>query len=476
MLLEQVADEAEPVAVDAGGVDADEDVALLDQVRSPELVALGDADGEAGHVEVAVGELAGVLGRLAAEQRALGAHAAFVHPGDDLGDLLGDDLADHQVVEEEERDRPAGGDVVDAHCDEVDADGVEAAHAPGDLDLGAHAVGAGDEHRVLEARQAHGPAEPAEAAEDQRVLRAPEASLHELDGAVARLHVDAGLLVREPLLLCHRRSPSGYPPSLRPASARHPVRPDGFARARGVVPSGSALRRDEKGPVGGRLRGRAGARRLRRAAGGGHRHLRRGGLAALRPRLQVRPRGAAARAAGARDLRGLAGAAVRAHPRPGAHRPAGVQLRRAEQPSRGRLRHGQASPPARARRQAPLLLGTAGHHALRRTAPPWAARRAAPQPVPAGAPARGAARGRGERQGPRADPGRPLHRARRPRLQLLRRAARAWDPVRADARPLSLPHLSLALVRRLRTTTRARDGTSSERCNCSTCTTWNRCW
>ena len=203
MLLEQVADEAEAVAVDAGGVDADEDVALLDQLRAPELVALGDADGEAGHVEVAVRELPRVLGGLAAEQDALGAHAALVDAGDDVGDLLGHDLADDEVVEEEERHGAAGGDVVDAHRDEVDADGVEPAHAARDLDLGAHAVGAGHEHRVLEARQAHGAAEPAEAAEDERVLRALEPLLHELDGAVARLDVDAGLLVREPLLVRH---------------------------------------------------------------------------------------------------------------------------------------------------------------------------------------------------------------------------------------------------------------------------------
>ena len=203
VLFEQVADEAEAVAVDAGGVDADEDVALLDQLRAPELVALGDADGEAGHVEVAAGELPGVLGGLAAEEDALGAHAALVHAGDDVGDLLGHDLADHEVVEEEQRDGAAGGDVVDAHRDEVDADGGESADTAGDLDLGAHAVGAGHQYGVLEARQAHGAAEPAEAAEDERVLRALQPLLHELDGEVARLDVDAGLLVREPLVLRH---------------------------------------------------------------------------------------------------------------------------------------------------------------------------------------------------------------------------------------------------------------------------------
>ena len=255
--------------------------------------------------------------------------------------------------------------------------------------------------------------------------------------------------------------------------------------APGDVPSGHAVRRDEKGPVGGRLRGRAGAgrlrrragaRRLRRAAGGGRRHLRRGGLAALRPRLQVRPRGAAAGAAGARDLRGLARAALRAHRRRGAHRPAGVQLRRAEQPSRGRLRHGQASLLARARRQAPLLLGAAGDDALRRAAPPGPARRAAPQPLPAGVPARGAAQGLGERRGPRAEPGQPVHRrAAASSTTATTRGSRVGS--RSSRRsPAISPPLSRAPARRLPTTARAREGTSSARCSCSTCTTWSRCW
>ena len=236
VLLEQVTDQAEAVAVHAGGVDADEDVALLDELRAPELVTLGEADGEAGHVEVAVGELAGVFGGLAAEEHALGAQAALVHAGDDVGDLLGDHAADHEVVEEEERHGAAGGDVVDAHRHEVDADGVEPADAAGDLDLGADAVGAGDEDGVLEPRQAHGAAEPAEAAEDERVLRALQPLLHELDGAVARVDVDAGLLVGEPLLVRHAAPWSLARPSLRPASACLPVAAC-FRRARPEAPA-----------------------------------------------------------------------------------------------------------------------------------------------------------------------------------------------------------------------------------------------
>ena len=203
---------------------------VLDEARPPELVALRQADGEAGHVEVAAGELPGVLGGLAAEQHALGAQAALVHAGDDLGDLFGHDLADHEVVEEEQRHGAAGRHVVDAHRHEVDADGAQLVHGAGQLDLGAHAVGAGHQHRVLELRQPHRSAEAAQPAEHQRVLRALEPLLHEVDGAVARLDVDARVFVGEALssamLAPRRASPA--------ASLRRDVLPCGQrARSRG---------------------------------------------------------------------------------------------------------------------------------------------------------------------------------------------------------------------------------------------------
>ena len=84
-------------------------VAGLHAGGTPQLGAAGDADREAGEVEgVVVGEVPGVLGRLAAEQRALGSQAAFVDAGDDVGHLLRLDLADDQVVEKEQRHGAAG--------------------------------------------------------------------------------------------------------------------------------------------------------------------------------------------------------------------------------------------------------------------------------------------------------------------------------------------------------------------------------
>ena len=53
------------------------------------------------------------------------------------------------VVEEEQRLGPAAQGVVDAHRHQVDAHRVVHARQRGHLELGAHAVGAGDQHRVL---------------------------------------------------------------------------------------------------------------------------------------------------------------------------------------------------------------------------------------------------------------------------------------------------------------------------------------
>ena len=89
--------------------------------------------------------------------------------------LLGVELAGGDVVEEEQRPRALHEHVVDAVVDDVDADAAVAAEPGGELDLGADAVGAGDEHRVvhrLERRGAERAAEAADAAQHRRAVRA----------------------------------------------------------------------------------------------------------------------------------------------------------------------------------------------------------------------------------------------------------------------------------------------------------------
>ena len=88
------------------------------------------------------------------------------------------------VVEEKERLRPAADDVVDAHGHAVDAHGVVPVHEEGKLQLGAHAVRAGDEHRLGHAGKvgAEEPAEAAQAAQHPGGVGALDVLFHQLDG------------------------------------------------------------------------------------------------------------------------------------------------------------------------------------------------------------------------------------------------------------------------------------------------------
>ena len=62
--------------------------------------------------------------RLAADEGATRVDAPLGHAADDCCDLFGDVLPAGDVIEEEERLCAAADDVVDAHCDAVDADRV----------------------------------------------------------------------------------------------------------------------------------------------------------------------------------------------------------------------------------------------------------------------------------------------------------------------------------------------------------------
>ncbi|MDH6639266.1 UNVERIFIED_ORG: hypothetical protein M2438_004441 [Methylobacterium sp. SuP10 SLI 274] len=113
------------------------------------------------------------------------------------------------IVEEEQRLGALDDDVVDAHRHEVDADRVVASGLDGDLHLGADAVIGGDQDRVLEARglEVEQTAEAADLRIRPRPARGAHQRLDRLDERVARVDVDAGLRVGEPVsvLRRHRR-------------------------------------------------------------------------------------------------------------------------------------------------------------------------------------------------------------------------------------------------------------------------------
>ena len=122
-----------------------------------------------------------------------------------LGDAADDgdggvdvELAGGEVVEEEQRLGALHEHVVDAHRDQVDADRVVAVELLGELELGADAVGARDQHRLaVLARQVEQRAEAAQAAHHFGPETALDQRLDAFDDFVARVDVDAGVAVGE---------------------------------------------------------------------------------------------------------------------------------------------------------------------------------------------------------------------------------------------------------------------------------------
>ena len=108
--------------------------------------ALDRADDESGEIVFAGGIGVRQFRGFAADQRAAGLMAGARHAFDELFDDVGIDAAHGEIVEEEERLGAEGEDVVDAVIDQIGADGGVDAGGGGDLQLGADAIGAGDQH------------------------------------------------------------------------------------------------------------------------------------------------------------------------------------------------------------------------------------------------------------------------------------------------------------------------------------------
>ena len=89
-----------------------------------------------------------MLGHLAADERAAGLAAALADAPDDFGHGPGIQLAHGNVVEEEQRLGTGGQNIVHAHGHQIDAHRIVHAKTLGDLQLRAHAVGAGNQQGI----------------------------------------------------------------------------------------------------------------------------------------------------------------------------------------------------------------------------------------------------------------------------------------------------------------------------------------
>ncbi len=134
----------------AGRAKADQQVAgALGVQCGQDGGAVHRAHRKPGQVVVAFAVHARHLGGLAAHQGRTGLAAAFGDAGHHAGGGVHVQLAGGVVVQEQQRLCALGQQVVDAHGHQVDADGVGQARLDGDLQLGADAIGGGDQQRII---------------------------------------------------------------------------------------------------------------------------------------------------------------------------------------------------------------------------------------------------------------------------------------------------------------------------------------
>ena len=192
--IEDLPDKGIAVGMDPAGGQTENHIACLHRFFPDDFFLIDDADRKAGQVIVLRLHGAGVLRGFAADQGTAGLNAAFRDARDQGCDLFGLVSADGDVVEEKQRLCTAADDVVDAHGDAVDADGMVDAHQLGDALLGADAVRTGNEDGRLHAGELR-TEQTAEAA-DVRDNTGNESTLnmllHETDALIAGLDVDAG--------------------------------------------------------------------------------------------------------------------------------------------------------------------------------------------------------------------------------------------------------------------------------------------
>jgi hypothetical protein len=198
VLAKDAPDQRVAVGMRAAGGEAQQRVAGLDGPAVDDSVLLDHADAKPGEVVLAFRVHAWHFRGLPADQRAARLLAALGDAADHAhGDRLVE-LAAGEIIEEEERLGALHEHVVHAHRHQVDADPVVASERECELQLGADAVGAGDEDRLLVLlRDRAQRAEAAQARQHLRAHGAPGERLDRFDERIPGVDVDARVAVGE---------------------------------------------------------------------------------------------------------------------------------------------------------------------------------------------------------------------------------------------------------------------------------------
>ena len=149
LVRDDATDQGKSVAMQSAGGKAENHVASYHAAPVEMSAALDRADRESCQVVRAVGVHAEHLSRLSADQGTICLAAAG---SDARNHRLGDGMVKFSggvIIEKKKRFGPLYDEVVNAHGDEVDADSLMASGGIGDQELGAHAIGGGEQHRIF---------------------------------------------------------------------------------------------------------------------------------------------------------------------------------------------------------------------------------------------------------------------------------------------------------------------------------------
>lgn len=156
------------------------------------------ADAETGYVVIFAVVHARHFSGFAAHQRTAGLFAAFGDAGDHAGRGVHIQLAGGVVVEEEQRLGALNHQIVDAHRHQIDADGVVAFQIHRQTQLGAHAVGTGNQHRLaVFLRQRTQGAKPAQTAHHFRATGLFNYTFDAVYQCVACIDIDTCVFIAE---------------------------------------------------------------------------------------------------------------------------------------------------------------------------------------------------------------------------------------------------------------------------------------
>ncbi len=160
-------------------------------------VSFNCADAKPREIIIIFGVHAGHLGGFAANQGTACTPTAFGDSGNDVGPGCYVQLCRGEVIQEKKGLGPLYNQIVNAHRDEVDADGVMPVRFDGDFKLGADAIGSCDKHWIFVScgfQVEHG-TESTKPGSDAIARRRPGQRLDRIDQGLARIDVYACILV-----------------------------------------------------------------------------------------------------------------------------------------------------------------------------------------------------------------------------------------------------------------------------------------